>query len=202
LNRKLHSRQLFGSHGCPVEALACMCAYIMPLMGVHCCYRCCFLHYVQTLKAHSDRYTYFWNEVHKELRAAGHPSNWVGAYAYASYTDPPVRQRFDPESKVLVLSVGAVRFFRQNSRSRMPLSFTPLPRLKCCHACDLCHSSRVVTLLADHTVNCVPTLKGLARCLITATPQHSLEQVGHVLSSFADVNTVRFGGRWEEKNAY
>ena len=27
-------------------------------------------------------------------------------YAYESYTDPPLHQRFDPESKVLVLSVG------------------------------------------------------------------------------------------------
>ena len=55
---------------------------------------------------YSDRYTYFWNNVHRELRQAGHPNAWVGAYAYESYTDPPMHQRFDNASKVLVLSVG------------------------------------------------------------------------------------------------
>jgi hypothetical protein len=38
-------------------------------------------------------------------------------------------------------------FFDRNLHSRMPLSFTPLLCLKCCHACDQCHSSRVFTPL-------------------------------------------------------
>eukprot|EP01043_Picozoa_sp_COSAG02_P021512 COSAG02_NODE_1094_length_14603_cov_40.760549_11_plen_932_part_00 len=63
----------------------------------------------------SDRYTYFWNAVHRALRKAGHPEGWVGAYAYASYTDPPLRQRFDNESKVLVLSVGFGSAVEDNS---------------------------------------------------------------------------------------
>jgi hypothetical protein len=54
----------------------------------------------------SDRYTYFWNAVHRQLRENGHPDSWVGAYAYASYSDPPLRQRFDNHSNVLVLSVA------------------------------------------------------------------------------------------------
>jgi hypothetical protein len=41
----------------------------------------------------------------------------------------------------------------------MPLSFMPLLRLKRCHACDQCHSSRVATFLPVRTVNCVQTLK-------------------------------------------
>jgi hypothetical protein len=52
------------------------------------------------------RYTYFWNEVHRSLRAAGHPDAWVGAYAYENYTEPPLRQRFDNETKAMILSVG------------------------------------------------------------------------------------------------
>jgi hypothetical protein len=54
----------------------------------------------------SDRYTYFWNQVSRQLRADGHSDAWVGAYAYDNYTDPPLHQTFDNESKVLILSVG------------------------------------------------------------------------------------------------
>jgi hypothetical protein len=35
----------------------------------------------------------------------------------------------------------------RNVHSRMPLNFTPLLRLKYCHACDQWHSSRVFTPL-------------------------------------------------------
>jgi len=43
----------------------------------------------------------------------------------------------------------------------MPLSFTPLLRLKHEHVCDQWHPSWVFTLLLPvHTVNCVQTLKG------------------------------------------
>jgi hypothetical protein len=45
----------------------------------------------------------------------------------------------------------------------MPLSFTPLLRLKLLHACDQWHASRasvlVFTPLPVHIVNCVQTLK-------------------------------------------
>jgi uracil-DNA glycosylase len=45
----------------------------------------------------------------------------------------------------------------------MPLSFTPLLRLKRCHACDQCHSSWVfIPLLPVGTVNCVQILKANA----------------------------------------
>jgi hypothetical protein len=56
--------------------------------------------------AFSDRYTKFWNDVHRALRQSGHPEAWVGAYAYSRYRDPPVRERFDNESKVLILSTA------------------------------------------------------------------------------------------------
>jgi hypothetical protein len=38
-------------------------------------------------------------------------------------------------------------FFDRTSHSMMPLSFTPLLRLKRCHACDQWHSSRASTCL-------------------------------------------------------
>jgi hypothetical protein len=41
----------------------------------------------------------------------------------------------------------------------MPLSFTPLLRLKRCHACAQWYSSRVHIFLPVHTINCVQTLK-------------------------------------------
>jgi hypothetical protein len=47
-------------------------------------------------------------------------------------------------------------FFDRISRWRLPLSFTPVLRLKRCHVCDQWYSSRVFTA---GTVNCVQTLK-------------------------------------------
>jgi hypothetical protein len=51
--------------------------------------------------------------------------------------------------------------FGRNLHSRVPLGFTPLLlRLKRCHACSQCHSSRVSTLpLTVATINHVATLK-------------------------------------------
>ena len=49
----------------------------------------------------------------------------MGAYAYSSYTDPPLRERFDPESKVLVLSVGfysVLDWDNSTTASRTPLA--------------------------------------------------------------------------------
>ena len=59
--------------------------------------------------------------MHRELRKAGHADSWVGAYAYSSYTEPPLKQRFDNESKVLVLSVGfdsVLDYSNDTARSR------------------------------------------------------------------------------------
>jgi hypothetical protein len=50
-------------------------------------------------------------------------------------------------------------FSDRKLHSGMPLSCTPLIRLKRCHACDQWHSSRVFTFLPVHTVNSVLTLK-------------------------------------------
>jgi ferredoxin len=54
-------------------------------------------------------------------------------------------------------------FFDRISHSRRgctdPLSSTPLLRLKRCHACGQCHSSRVFTLLPVDTENSVQTQK-------------------------------------------
>jgi hypothetical protein len=56
---------------------------------------------------------------------------------------------------------GTVHSFSDRTlHSRLILSFTPLLRLKRCHACGQWHSSRVATFLPVHTVNCVHTRKG------------------------------------------
>ena len=54
----------------------------------------------------SDRYAAFWNSIHRELRRIGRPEAWVAGYAYDNYTDAPLHQIFDNESKVLIQSVG------------------------------------------------------------------------------------------------
>jgi hypothetical protein len=66
--------------------------------------------------------------------------NWRGAGG-TSLLNREVTQGF--------LGVIIVRcaFFDRVFHSRMPLSFTPLVRVKRCHACDQCHSSRVSTPL-------------------------------------------------------
>jgi hypothetical protein len=54
----------------------------------------------------------------------------------------PLLQPTLPSNHPLVAGHGG---FDRNLHSRMPLSFTPLLRLKRCHACDQWHSSRVST---------------------------------------------------------
>jgi hypothetical protein len=59
------------------------------------------------------------------------------------------------------LNPGDVRrsLLDSNLHSMMPLSCTPLLRLKRCQACNQCHSSRVFTPLIGCIVNSVQTLK-------------------------------------------
>jgi hypothetical protein len=63
------------------------------------------------------------------------------------------------------VSLGAIyvrcAFFGRNLHSRMPLSFTPLLRLKRCHACDQWHSSRVSMFLTDSHCKLRPNAEGL-----------------------------------------
>ena len=49
-------------------------------------------------------------------------------------------------------SVVRCAFFDKDLHSRMPLSFTPLLRLKRCHACDQWHTSRVSTASYRFTI--------------------------------------------------
>jgi hypothetical protein len=55
------------------------------------------------------------------------------------------------------------RFSTEIYTRGVPLSFTPLLRLKRCHACDQWHSSRVSTPLTVTTINFVQTLKAHAQ---------------------------------------
>ena len=57
---------------------------------------------------------------------------------------------------------GSVRcaFFDRNLHSRMPLSFTPVLRLKLLHACDQWHSSRVFTPLTGPHCKLRPNTEG------------------------------------------
>jgi hypothetical protein len=55
---------------------------------------------------------------------------------------------------------GAVLFSGRNAHLRMPLSFTPLLRLKRCHACDQCHSSWMSTPLTGSHCKLHPNTEG------------------------------------------
>jgi hypothetical protein len=81
--------------------------------------------------------------------------------------------RHNPKFLETLLSMGApfpteckeekwygARFFEWNLHSRMPLSFMPLLRLKCCHACDQWHSSRVFTSLTSWHCKLRPNTEG------------------------------------------
>jgi hypothetical protein len=54
-------------------------------------------------------------------------------------------------------TTGTVRVIDRDLHSRMPLSFTPLLRLKCCHACEQRHSSRVFAPLTGWHCKFRPT---------------------------------------------
>jgi hypothetical protein len=58
------------------------------------------------------------------------------------------------------LSLVRCAFFDSNLQSRMPLSFTPLFRLKLLHACGQWHSSRVFTSLTGWYCKLRPNTEG------------------------------------------
>jgi hypothetical protein len=88
----------------------------------------------------------------------------------------PLEIRFPSATEVQLdaLTGGEVRcaFLDGKFHSWMPLSFTPLLRLKRCHACDQWHSSRCSLLLPVGTVNCVQTLKGCIHSDPNPNPKH------------------------------
>jgi hypothetical protein len=59
------------------------------------------------------------------------------------------------------------RFSTRSFHSRVPLSFTPLLRLKRCHACDQCHSSRVFTPLTSCHCEVRPNTNSLQKAAKT-----------------------------------
>jgi serine/threonine protein kinase len=88
-----------------------------------------------------------------------------------------IQSRFYRAPEVIV----AVRcaFLDWILHSMMTLSFTPLLRLKRCHACGQLHSSRVSTFLPVDTVHCVQILKATATqtATLTLTPTPTINCV-------------------------
>jgi hypothetical protein len=87
-------------------------------------------------------------------------SGWIKRAAAA--TAPFSSQRC-PEHILLLLQLDqqyGARFSTGICTSRMPLSFTPLLRLKRCHTCDQWHSSRVSTPLTGSHCKLRPTTEG------------------------------------------
>jgi hypothetical protein len=72
--------------------------------------------------------------------------------------------------KVMFSTQGTMRVFRQTfTLSRMPLSFTPLLRLKLLQACDQWHSSRASTFLPVHA-----NTEGTKKDMSIRPPNHEL----------------------------
>jgi hypothetical protein len=78
------------------------------------------------------------------------PNQWCGARFHHGFCCVRV--------SIIGLWHGA-RFSAGDLHSRILLDLMLFLRLKRCHACDQCHSSRASTFLPVHTVNCVQTLK-------------------------------------------